>query len=348
MIDTETLRSIPVDKVAAALGFQISRGAAKCRLPGHDDKNPSFSVRSQSNRFHCYACNRGGDTIELVRIMQGVDFVTACNWLSEQFGISAASPTRNRYTRVTQPKCQTVEHNEVKSEGSDNATLPDEEVFGFILARSRLTTKGRDYLLSRSLTEQTIQRFNVGQIGDNRLLQSELIKAFGLERITRCGLLQKGRYGQFLALKSGYLLFPFVDDGRVVYLQARRLGDGDGPRWLCPVGLRPPAFNLDVLTERVTTILICEGVTDVLSAHELNINSIGLVGASARLDARTLGRLRGRNVAVLGDADRAGESFATRTVRQLSASGITATTKSVPRGSNDLNDYLCKKTSGEL
>lgn len=346
MIETEKLRAIPIEKVATALGFQVKRGAAKCRLPGHDDKNPSFSVRSQTNRFHCYACNRGGDTIELVRVMYGVDFVTACRWLSEQFGVS---PERHRRARVINAPRHRVEPKKEEREEPENApSLPDEEVFNYVLDRSPLTTDGRDYLLSRNFTTSTIQTFKIGQIGDSRALQSDLAAVFGTERIARCGLLQDGRYGPYFAIKSGYLLFPFVYEGRVVYLQGRRLGDRDGPRWLCPVGLRPPAFNLDVLSERVTTILICEGVTDVLSAHELEIDSIGLVGASARLDAQTVRRLRGRNVAVLGDADLAGEGFARRTVNQLSAFGITATTKSLPRGSNDLNDYLCSKRGGKL
>jgi len=348
MIETEKLRSIPMEKVATALGFQINRGAARCRLPGHEDKNPSFSVRSQTNRFHCYACNRGGDTIELVRVMHGVDFVTACRWLSEQFGVYAFSPERYRPARVINSPGHRVELKKGGGGESEDARLPDEEVFNFVLGRSPLTGNGREYLLSRNFTESTIQTFKIGQIGDCRALQTELVAVFGTERIARCGLLQDGRYGPYFAIKSGYLLFPFVTEGRVVYLQGRRLGDGDGPRWLCPAGLRPPVFNLDVLSERVTSILVCEGVTDVLSAHELEINSIGLVGASARLDAETVMRLRGRNVAVLGDADLAGESFARRTVNQLSALGITATTKSLPLGSNDLNDYLCRKRGGKL
>src|SRR3546814_8347217 len=71
---------------------------ARCRLPGHDDEHPSFSVRSRTNRFNCFACNRGGDAIDLVRIMEGTDFLGACRWLGGRFGIddtrSGTSPRR--------------------------------------------------------------------------------------------------------------------------------------------------------------------------------------------------------------------------------------------------------------
>jgi DNA primase len=89
--------------------------------------------------------------------------------------------------------------------------------------------------------------------------------------------------------------------------------------------------------------MICEGVTDTLSAHELGRPAIGLTGANAKLDLATIEKLRGHNVALLGDNDRAGKGFARDIVRLLASHGITAIAQSLPDGANDLNDVLRQK-----
>ncbi|MFZ2982977.1 MAG: CHC2 zinc finger domain-containing protein [Sphingobium sp.] len=338
MFDAEKLRAIPIASVATALGFQLSRGMARCRLPGHDDEHPSFSVRSRTNRFNCFACNRGGDAIDLVRIMEGTDFLGACRWLGGRFGIddTRSEKSSRRGVRTVRDPLPSVTAPAV----STGEVGSDSEIFTWILAQSPLAPSGRAYLDSRGFVPATLAHFGVGQLGEGKALLRAARERFGETRLERCGVMIKGRYGPYLAFRSGYLLFPFVIDGEIVFLQARRPDGERDSRWLCPAHLPPPPFNLEALAGSAPTITICEGVTDVLSAHQLGIPAIGFVGASARIDAPTIARLRGRNVAVLGDADAAGAGFAQRLVRLLGDHGITASTTSMPEGINDLNDFL--------
>lgn len=133
-----------------------------------------------------------------------------------------------------------------------------------------------------------------GQVGNRPALRRSALENFSEERLRRCGLLRDGKWGGELVFPSHYLLFPFLVAGTVTYLQARRPDAGSEYRWFCPSGLLPPAFNLDVLDEGHATILICEGVTDTLSAHEMGHKAIGLIGANAHLDRTTIDRLRGQ------------------------------------------------------
>ena len=96
------------------------------------------------------------------------------------------------------------------------------------------------------------------------------------------------------------------------------------------------------------TILICEGVTDTLSAHELGRPAIGLIGVNAQLNPATIARLRGHNVVLIGDRDTPGQRFARGTVRLLSQQGITAVARKLPAGANDLNDVLLLQTGASL
>ena len=38
---------------------------ARCPLPDHEDKTPSFTVYPETDSWFCYGCLRGGDVIEL-------------------------------------------------------------------------------------------------------------------------------------------------------------------------------------------------------------------------------------------------------------------------------------------
>ena len=47
--------------------------AARCPLPDHEDRSPSFAVNPEKNVWFCYGCLRGGDVVELARFAWGYD-----------------------------------------------------------------------------------------------------------------------------------------------------------------------------------------------------------------------------------------------------------------------------------
>jgi DNA primase len=336
--DVASIRAIPIRSVAVDLGFHLTAtGTGRCRLPGHADRNPSFAIRPVTNRFTCYACNGKGDVIDLAMVMMGLDFVEACKWLADRY-LGGAS----RRPLASGPSKQSLATRPVAAARTEAPPVisGDCEVFEWLLGCSPLASTGDAYLRSRVFTEATIQHFRIGQVSDRSQILREALGRFGRERLRKCGIIDDGRFGERLVFPTGYLLFPFMIEGEVAYLQARRPDQETKWRWLCPRGLLPPVFNQDVLSGDASTISICEGVTDVISAHELGLVAIGLVGVNGHLDARTLARLRGRNVAVYGDVDDAGSRFSRHLVRLLSAKGITAIPKRLPEGVNDLNDQL--------
>ena len=337
--DLASIRAIPMRAVAIDLGFMLTAGGTgRCRLPGHEDRNPSFSVRSMTNRFTCYACGENGDVIDLVMKMRDVGFVDACEWLTDRHlgGVSVRSERGRKLAGRAVPATR-ASNAPAKAE---HATAPDHEAFEWLLINSTLNSSGYDYLASRGFSAETIAHFRVGQIGDRGKAMRKAVARFGLERLRRCGLVSDGKFGDRFVFPTGYLLFPFMVGGNVRYLQARRPDSGAQWRWLCLSNLLPPVFNQSALCAGTATISICEGVSDVISAHELGMSAIGLVGANARLDDETLDLLRGRNVAIFGDRDAAGSRFARHLVDRLAGIGVTAISKRLPSGANDLNDHL--------
>jgi hypothetical protein len=45
----------------------------RCVLPDHEDRSPSFTVNPEKNVFFCHGCLRGGDVVELARLVWGYD-----------------------------------------------------------------------------------------------------------------------------------------------------------------------------------------------------------------------------------------------------------------------------------
>jgi CHC2 zinc finger len=83
----------------------------RCPLPGHEYRSPPFVLYPQTASFFCYGCLRGGDVVELYRLVQGYSereaHVAAANLLME-FGheVPQRPPAwfrkqeRQRYTRA--------------------------------------------------------------------------------------------------------------------------------------------------------------------------------------------------------------------------------------------------------
>ncbi|MFC3786172.1 DNA primase [Sphingopyxis italica] len=332
--DLERIKAIPIATVASDLGFVLSpKGAGRCRFPGHPDQRPSFSLRPASNGFNCFGCQRSGSVIDLVMAMNSIDFAPACRWLNDNYLSGNGALSRSRA-----PRLKSTETLPVSVQPSSHRVDP--EIYGWILDQSPLTESGRSYLQRRAFSAETIAHFQIGQIGDRATLWRSAIATFGMARLDGAGLVIEGRYGPLLCFPSQYLLFPFLQDGSVVYLQARRTDDQKQYRWFCPAKILPPPFNLDALGKPGPTITVCEGITDVLSAHELGMLPIGLLGATRELEPQIIDCLIGRNVAIFTDADPAGRGLAKRLRDRLAARGISVVTKNLPPEANDLNDYL--------
>jgi hypothetical protein len=49
------------------------RWTARCPLPDHEDRSPSFVVYPEGNGWWCYGCNRGGDVVDLAALAWEID-----------------------------------------------------------------------------------------------------------------------------------------------------------------------------------------------------------------------------------------------------------------------------------
>jgi DNA primase len=74
------------------VGLESKGWGAERRLqvlcPLHHDTNPSLTIYVDEQRWFCHGCRKGGDVIDAVELLDGLEFVPACLKLAQEFGIN--------------------------------------------------------------------------------------------------------------------------------------------------------------------------------------------------------------------------------------------------------------------
>lgn len=80
-IDVDALRrDYSVSYVASRLGLRLIKSGVefKTLCPFHADHDPSMTINDEKGIFKCFSCGTGGDVIEFVAKLRGVEFKDAC------------------------------------------------------------------------------------------------------------------------------------------------------------------------------------------------------------------------------------------------------------------------------
>jgi len=100
----DLLAKVQLEDVVQRLGIATERRGAitQALCPFHQDTRPSLNLYpadgATTAHYHCYACGAHGNAIDLVKKVQGLEFLPAVQWLAQQFGIK--SPIRQSKERA--------------------------------------------------------------------------------------------------------------------------------------------------------------------------------------------------------------------------------------------------------
>ena len=334
--DLNQIKRLPLLEVAARLGIRpTKRNSARCPFPGHNDLNPSFVLYPKTNTCWCFACSRGGSVIDLVAISQGCSVADAIRWLCQSYDLDAMT---NHGHRLLPSIVEDTARSKPPAQEHTSEFAPNTAIYEALLMGHPMGGTAAAYLTQRGFSGSTISHFRLGFLSNAPAAALRLIADYGQEAVYRSGILRKNSQPGNLIFPAPSVLFPFIEGERVVYVQSRTLPGTVGARWMGPRGIKKPIYNVDTILQS-STVYICEGVTDVISAYELGIAAIGILGSASRPSQNVLRSLRQRTVYTLPDRDEAGTLMATRLAKILRSFGIQSVTKYLPVG-NDLNEYL--------
>src|SRR5215470_5264582 len=95
IIETIKAKVDVADEISSVVVLQRAGKSLKGLCPFHNERSPSFYVFRETQTWHCFGCNEGGDIFSFVQKQQGFDFREALLYLAEKIGVSIEE-TRER------------------------------------------------------------------------------------------------------------------------------------------------------------------------------------------------------------------------------------------------------------
>jgi DNA primase len=310
---------------------------ALCPIPSHAHTgkgSPSLSVDTSRGLFQCFSRGEGGDAFKFYELMHGVSFAEAVRGMARDLGIGT--------TRRKPPLAQRAAPDAADEGVADEEPLAQERVEAICdkfleVCHAEEQTEGLSYLARRGIDARTVRRAGLTYFPRRayRRVMRAMLDAFPAEELQRSGLFNSRAHLTFYRHR---LLFPFLVEGRAVYLQARTTAAGVEPRWHNMRGSVPALYNADSLARLPSgaVVYLVEGFTDTLTLLTHEFAAVGLVGAGGLKPEWLAPLARFRVVAAL-DPDSAGRRAAERYDELFAARGMRLARLALP---SDVNDFF--------
>ena len=317
--------------------------------PFHAEKTPSFGVSPDKQLFHCFGCGAGGDLIDYVVRLEGLEFPDAVRLLADACGVQLPERTGDGGTSQRQDA-----HRDALYTAHDRAQVSFHEAL-------HASSEARRYLLEeRGLLPETVERFELGWAPPEWTFLSRQFDASSLEHAIELGLVgRRVRDAKPYDRFRGRIMFPIRrPDGRIAAFGARRADwvEPDGPKYLnspeSPIYQKSEVlYGLQLARDDIRKrrqALLVEGYLDVILLAQAGLTQTVAACGTALTEehARLLGRLA-QEVVTLYDGDLAGRKASHRAARLLLAAGVEVRVVSMPEGL-DPDDLIRREGSEAL
>ncbi|MFP4344182.1 MAG: DNA primase [Anaerolineales bacterium] len=294
------------DVVNRTVHLQKAGRNLKGLCPFHNEKTPSFFVFPDSQRWHCFGCDKGGDIFTFAMEYEGWDFRTALEELGRQAGIEVRP--------LTPTQVKAAEEGDRLQAALEAAA----EYYHRLLLSAPEAGPARAYLRRRGFQRRTVEHFRLGYSLDawDALRTHLLGQGFTVEELLKAGLLVErdggGTYDRF----RNRVMIPIRNRrGKVIAFGGRVLSAEDQPKYMnspqTPLFDKSKVlFGLDSAARAVRELdaaIIVEGYMDVMIPWQAGYeNIVAPMGtALTEVHLKQLQRLT-RNFILALDPDDAG------------------------------------------
>lgn len=298
--------------------------------PFHDEKTPSFTVDPDRGLFYCFGCSRGGSIFRFFMDMEGMSFQESVKFLASKAGVSIELST---------------------DEGSgDGRTASLKELytrlgrtFNYLLKESDQGARGREYLESRGVSVEMIDRFQLGWAPDDRewLYRFLIGKNYSAEFLNTSALFSHGSGAT--PLFRGRIIFPIrLPTGQIVGFGGRTI-DGRQPKYInspdsALFHKSKTLYGLDQASggiRKQDQFILVEGYFDVIALFQAGMtNAIAPMGTSFTPYQATLIRRYSTRGVIVFDGDTAGGVASERSILSCESSGIEVEVAALPPNSD--------------
>ncbi len=154
--------------------------------PFHSEKTPSFSVAPDKGIIHCFGCGYTADIIKFVQDIEHISYQEAVEKIARKFNFVL------EYVNPEQQKILKEKYDEQKILLDLLTNLA--EVYHNILLKENVASEARNYLVSRGLKVETIEKFKIGFAPEGNFIVNNYknikeLKYFDLSTFYKAGVI---------------------------------------------------------------------------------------------------------------------------------------------------------------
>lgn len=301
--------------------------------PFHSEKDPSFSVNSARQMFHCFGCKKGGDVFAFWMEYHKTSFPEAMTDLAQKYQVLLPQ----------KPLTPSQKGKEALKKTIFKANTLATDFFHSTLLDSGKGLDGKNYFDERSLNEETISAFRLGYAPDQwdgltRFLKS---KKVDLKKAEIAGLIIPKKSGGYYDRFRNRAIFPIYSLRDQVVGFGGRVLDGSLPKYLNTP--ETPVFHKGELLyglhlaqraiREANLAVIVEGYTDVLALAKHNFHlAVATLGTSLTREHIRMLKGYARDAVVVFDADAAGQAAVLKSMALFLKEGLSAKVLVLPPG----------------
>lgn len=245
-------------------------GSLKGLCPFHDEKSPSFNVRSDQGFYHCFGCSEGGDVYKFLQKIENITFYEAVEKIANKISYQITYEAGSRDDGVNRARLFAA---------NEAAAKFYQEQLNTAEAATAI-----EFLTKRNFDKQAALHFGLGYApkGWNSLGNALKSQGFTEEELVKVDLLvaKDGRtYDKF----RGRLVWPIRDTANsVVGFGARKIYEDD-PLAKYVNSSETPVYHksqvlygLDLAKKDIASkrqVVVVEGYTDVMACHMAGITT---------------------------------------------------------------------------
>jgi len=289
--------------------------------PFHNEKTPSFSVRTDHQYYYCFGCSAKGDVLKFVMEMERISFYEALKLLAERHGIPM--PKRSEYSDPeTKLRAALYQMHELAQEAF-RANL-----------QGPAGTEARSYLERRGVAPAVAAEFGLGYAERSGRGLVRLFEPHGFTsaQLEESGLVAKRDDGSVYDRFRHRLMFPIHNEtGKIIGFGGRALDPNEQAKYLnspeTPIYRKSYVlYNLHRAKTGIHTsdrAVLVEGYMDVIGVYAAGVHEVVASCGTALTNHQVQAIKRhSHKIVVNFDPDPAGATATERSINMLLDEGM--------------------------
>ena len=318
---------------------------ARCPLPGHSEKTPSFTVNEPGQFYHCFGCDKSGDVVKFIEEVEALSFYEAVKFLAD-------------IAKMEMPEDDGYNEDLIKKNKQTKerllAVLKDTAHFYVNNLNKPEASEHLAYVKKRGFTNETVRAFGIGcSLSFDGLPKHLKSLGYTESEMLEAGVCQKSEKGNVFDAEANRLTIPVINTfnqviaftGRILKQTSDKIGKYKNTQETKIYLKKKALFNVNNLkklrtNEQIPYVIMVEGNLDVVSLYQAGFKNVACsMGTALTLDqAKVLKRFTDV-VYVCFDGDSAGKEATLRSLEIFASEQFEIRVVPLPEG-KDPDDVI--------